>query len=101
MLGFGLILVLLAWWLYMNQPTEAERLEIERKRDSLARVENQDVPPTQSGNNKEDSVISDAQPTNDSVVSQQLTAQFGAFAPSATGEEKITTLENSEIKISI
>src|SRR5690625_6098673 len=45
LLGFGLILILLGIWLYLNQPTEAERLEIERRRDSLNRIENQERTP--------------------------------------------------------
>src|SRR5680860_1759426 len=93
MLGFGLILVLLAWWLYMNQPTEAERLEIARKEDSLARVENQQVPATtQSEDKNVDTAISDTLSEDDSVSTEKLTARFGVFAPSASGEEEITTI---------
>src|SRR5680860_31541 len=100
MLGFGLILVLLAWWLYMNQPTEAERLEIARKEDTLARVENQQVPATtQSEDKNVDTAISDTLSEDDSVSTEKLTARFGVFAPSASGEEEITTIENSEMKI--
>ncbi len=100
MLGFGLILVLLALWLYMNQPTEAERLEVQRKQDSLARVENQDIPITpQTNANNTDTVLSDSLSGNDAAVTERLTAQYGAFAPAASGKEEFSTLENSEMKI--
>ncbi len=100
MLGFGLILVLLAWWLYMNKPTEAERLEIERRRDSLARVENVDIPiDSQSSEKNNNAAFSDTAASGDSTISAQLIDQFGVFAPSAVGEEEITTIENSELKI--
>lgn len=100
MLGFGLILVFLAWWLYMNQPTEAERLEIARKQDSLARIENQVISPdSQSGQFDGQTVISDSDTLNTSAENQRLAAQYGEFAPSASGDEEIVTLENSVIKI--
>lgn len=100
MLGFGLILVLLAWWLYMNQPTEAERLEIAHRQDSLARVENQVINPD-SGTNQfnADTAISDSISQDSSAINDRLATQFGIFAPSATGEEEIVTLENSVMKI--
>src|SRR5690554_455342 len=100
MLGFGLILVFLAWWLYLNQPSEAERLEIARKQDSLARIENQELtleaPITDSG------AISDTiDPTGSPApqINTQLQNQFGIFAPAARGEEEIITLENSVMEI--
>ncbi len=100
MLGFGLILVFLAWWLYLNQPSEAERLEIARKQDSLARIENQELtleaPITDSG------AISDTiDPTGSPApqINTQLQNQFGIFAPAAHGEEEIITLENSVMEI--
>lgn len=100
MLGFGLILVFLAWWLYLNQPSEAERLEIARKQDSLARIENQELtleaPITDSG------AISDTiDPTGSTApeINTQLQNQFGIFAPAARGEEEIITLENSVMEI--
>ncbi len=97
MLGFGLILVLLAWWLYMNQPTEAERLEIAKKRDSLARIENQGIlPDTQAGTIP---VGQDTLSADTSAVSSQLRDKFGVFATAAAGKEEILTLENSLMKI--
>ncbi len=104
MLGFGLILVLLATWLYMNQPSEAERLEVQRieqeRQDSLARLENQDIPvsPQTNGNNA-DTTTSSVIEANDSVTTEKLSAQYGVFAPAASGEEEISTLENSEMTI--
>ncbi|HLU93087.1 MAG TPA: membrane protein insertase YidC [Membranihabitans sp.] len=102
MLGFGLILVFLAWWLYMNQPTEAERLEIARKQDSLARIENQVISTdTQNGQFTPQNGISQPDSLNDTAENQRLAAQYGEFAPSAAGEEEIVTLENSVMKIQL
>lgn len=100
MLGFGLILVFLAWWLYMNQPSEAERLEIARKQDSLALIENQGLSPdTQTSQPGTAPVVSDTVAAGDSAQNDQLQAQFGIFAPSAAGDEEILTLENSVMEI--
>ncbi len=102
MLGFGLILVFLAWWLYMNQPTEAERLEIARKQDSLARIENQVISTdTQNGPFTPQNGISKPDSLLDTAENQRLAAQYGEFAPSAVGEEEIVTLENSVMKIQL
>ena len=101
MLGFGLILVLLAWWLYMNQPTEAQRLEIARKQDSLARIENQTLlPDTQSGTANNIGSTPDSLNGSASQTADALTAQYGIFAPSASGQEEIVTLENAVMTIS-
>src|SRR5690606_25325565 len=102
MLGFGLILVFLAWWLYMNQPTEAERLEIARKQDSLARIENQVISTdTQNGQFTPQNGISQPDSLIDTAENQRLAAQYGEFAPYAVGEEEIVTLENSVMKIQL
>src|SRR5690606_11956234 len=100
MLGFGLILVLLAWWLYMNQPTEAQRLEIARKQDSLARIENQTILlENQSGAIDNNSSHTDSLTGNATQTTDALAARFGVFAPSASGEEEIVTLENDVLAI--
>ncbi|WP_236981021.1 membrane protein insertase YidC [Membranihabitans maritimus] len=100
MLGFGLIMVLLAAWLYMNQPSEAERAEIERRRDSIANVEaqnNQDatIQPNESATIQNTPADSAQNAQNTALLSQT----FGVFAPAATGEKEIITVENEELKV--
>ena len=99
LLGFGLILILLGMWLYLNQPTEAERLEIERRRDSLNRVENNERKPL-STDTATDLPSADQNQADSSTISTALTQRFGIFAPAAAGKEEITTLENEKMKIS-
>lgn len=99
LLGFGLILILLGMWLYMNQPTEAERLEIERRRDSLNRVENNERLPVTTDTAAEHPSTDQATPDS-TAVSAALTQQFGTFAPAAAGKEEIVTMENDKMEIS-
>lgn len=99
LLGFGLILILLGIWLYMNQPTEAERLEIERRRDSLNRVENNERQPV-STDTATDRPYTDQTTPDSTAVSAALTQQFGIFAPAAAGKEEIVTMENEKMEIS-
>lgn len=99
LLGFGLILILLGIWLYLNQPTEAERLEIERRRDSLNRIENQERTPISTDTTIED-ITSEGVGTDSTAISAALTERYGIFAPAAAGKEEITVLENDKIKIS-
>lgn len=98
MLGFGLILILLALWLYMNQPSEAEKLEIERRRDSLARVENQDkLPPAED--TKDTSEVLQGDQSTDTATSEELAGKYGVFSSAASGDAEITTLGNEEMEI--
>lgn len=99
LLGFGLILILLGIWLYMNQPTEAERLEIERRRDSLNRVENNERQPVSTDTATERPYTDQTTPDS-TAVSAALTQQFGIFAPAAAGKEEIVTMENEKMEIS-
>ncbi len=98
MLGFGLIMAFLALWLYMNQPSEAEKLAIQKKRDSLANIEAiQDSPEATQQN-----VITNNNATTgnvDSINQQYLAQSFGVFAPAAVGEQSTYTIENDLMTI--
>lgn len=92
-IGIVLIFLILFYWAKMNAPTEAQIAEQQRIRDSIkaATLVEQEVAPvleTPSINT-----------LPDSVVSQQNLAEFGVFAPAATGTESTTTIENDQIKV--
>lgn len=90
MLGLGLIMLLMGMWLFMNQPTEAERLEIERRRDSLSNVENKE--PIRAENSGED--------TMDLSEGGNLSQDSGLADSVVVQEEEIVTLENENMEIS-
>src|SRR5690625_6441507 len=90
LLGFGLILILLGIWLYLNQPTEAERLEIERRRDSLNRIENQERTPISTDTSMED-LTSEESRADSTAISAALTERYGIFAPAAARSEEHTS----------
>lgn len=101
-IGILIIFALLMTWSYLNQPTEEQLAEEQRRRDSLAQLEVQTIEepetavinPTTDSSGQEISPSGKAAPSNDSLVNRKLQEQFGPFAASAQGEDQTFTLEN-------
>ncbi len=100
--GILLITVILAFFWWMNKPTEDQLKAIERQRDSLSRVEQtlreadkNGVINEISGSKKE------ALPANNKTINKQddIVQQSGLFSEAVKGENKFITLENKEVKV--
>ena len=97
-----LIIVILIGFSYLNKPSQEELEAARQRQDSIARVEAQLQTEAEARSEKEafrDTVLTSG---TDSVnVIQQAADRFGAFGQAATGEEKIITLENNLIRVSL
>lgn len=97
-IGMLLIMGLLLFWMQMNQPSTAEIERQQFVKDSVALFQK-----------RADSITSITQPivnqqnntnlVNDTNTVKQLASRFGVFAPSAVGQEQLTSLENDFIKV--
>lgn len=95
-IGLTLIFILFIVWQQFVSPSP-EEVEAQRQRqDSLARIEQQRMDSLADAPTGDLPVPADTAvaPVPDSVLQSRLGAVFGAFAPSAKGEEKLETLEN-------
>jgi len=96
-LGMVLIMGLLLLWMQMNQPSKSEVARQQHLKDSISMVQQR----TDSTNNYVSAQPSTATNTSvgDSAALSQLTSRYGVFAPAASGQEKMFTLENESIKV--
>lgn len=94
-IGFSLILALLVGWAYFLKPSDAEIEAYKKQQDSLniSQIKHDSLLKTSLDTNKSIATLVAA---NDTI---SLEKAFGTFASFAKGEEKFTTIENDELKI--
>lgn len=103
-IGFILIFgILFVWNLTMKD--DADRMiEEQRIQDSIAQVE-QGILPEKQVVPQEALQVPVAPPTEDTSAMQafqkEMEMQFGAFWPSAAGEEELIVLENEKVKVTL
>ena len=104
-IGFVLIGLVLFAFSWLNRPTEEQKAALEAQKalrsyqDSIARVENA----RQLEISSETTLSADtlSAESSDSIKSQQLFQQYGAFASAVDGNEEFVTLENENIEVRI
>lgn len=98
-IGLGLIFLILITFAYVNQPSQEEIDAAKRRQDSIAlvRAENDSIALAIAGSAKKDTLLA-AKPQLDS---NSLQNAYGEFASFTNGNEKVTTLENDEIKVDV
>ena len=97
--GIILITLILAFFWWMNKPTEEQLREMKKQQDSLAKVELAKTQAKQKAAST-DSVNITAAVKKDSVKEEVIiTQKFGLFAEAATGKNELITLENKELKV--
>lgn len=102
-LGIVLICVVLVVFSYMNQPTK-EQLEAQKHyADSIALAEKKTKDSLLTVSQKVIAPLQSSPDTNntDSAKAIALEQEYGSFASSATGTEKLFTIENDEIKVTL
>jgi len=98
--GILLITLILAFFWWMNKPTEEQLRAMERQRDSLAKVEMTKLQAEQKASTAKDIAKAEAEKLKDSTKQHKAIAQrYGLFAEAATGQNKFVTLENKELKV--
>ncbi|MFO7862949.1 MAG: membrane protein insertase YidC [Salinivirgaceae bacterium] len=105
-IGILLIGAILIGWSYFTSPTQEEIAEMQRQRDSLARVEQMRQLTQEQKNEtpKTDSIEvkpNQTEVVTDSDINAGLMARYGSFAVSAEGEKEYISLENEKVKIQI
>lgn len=102
-IGIGLIFAILVVFSLINQPSKEEIAAAQHRKDSIAKVEAQNLAEQQKLQ-EEQAIQQKNQLAADTVVNQEQmletkTNELGAFGQAAIGEEEYTTLENNQIKI--
>lgn len=98
--GFLLIGAILFGFAWLNKPSEAELTKQKHYQDSINALAPVTVTTVNTTTESLPSTVSTTQ--TDSLSDEQQTVnKFGAFAPSANGEEKFYILENNLIKLTV
>ncbi|HPT43536.1 MAG TPA: membrane protein insertase YidC [Paludibacteraceae bacterium] len=99
-IGFILIAAIIFGFAALNKPSEAEIAKRKRYNDSIAMVQQQQAAMQQKiDSTKQYLANADSTVLNDSAAIAQKSDAFGAFSPSAFGEQKFITVENKLIKL--
>lgn len=93
-IGFILIGVILFTYMYLNRPTEEERLK--KQQEALKKQQEQDQKKKDTLTYKKDVV----QEVPDSVKKRQQLETFGKLAPLTQGKSRIVTIENELLRLS-
>ncbi len=100
--GIILITIILGFFWWLNKPTEEQLAEQQRKRDSIALVEQQRVETEALAAAQIEQQAQVEEATKDSAtVAQEKSDRYGYFAGSAEGQQEFVTLENNLIKMQI
>jgi YidC/Oxa1 family membrane protein insertase len=100
-IGILLIAGILILWGILQKPDKEELEARKRIYDSLKKAQSEQVLPDSAIQNLPKQDSASALVTSDSVSTQQLQNELGAFASLATGENKFYTIENKLIKLTI
>jgi len=111
-IGIVLIFLILIGYSILTQPSQEEIEAIQRKRDSIAKIENeilqrqqdqQSTTPLASGETEGEGepTLQKPQSSTDILLREQTKERYGPFANAAEGENKYITIENELIKITL
>ncbi|MDR1679274.1 MAG: membrane protein insertase YidC [Prevotellaceae bacterium] len=96
LIGFLLIGALIFGFMFLNKPTEEELRQQKLEQAKLAAEQQAEIIAEQFAETHQDKAV-EAVNATDSVVLDQ----FGVFAPSAQGEDKLYTIENNLVRLKI
>ena len=104
-IGFLLIAAIVVGFSFLNRPSEEELAERRRVQDSIAYVQAMELEAKQLSEQitqqLEAEKVADAPTQNAEELAQQIAAVYGAFAPTAQGQEGLVVIENSKVRIGI
>jgi len=93
--GLLLIFALLLGWTWFSAPSAEEIAKKQRFQDSIEQVNRLEL----EDNVLEGTAVTAPEPVNDSVANAALKTSFGTLGDFAVGTEKLSTLENEDVKI--
>ncbi|WP_430810898.1 MULTISPECIES: membrane protein insertase YidC [unclassified Carboxylicivirga] len=100
--GIVLITIILGFFWWLNKPTEEQLAEQQRRRDSIAMVEQARLAEEAKAAIAQEQESKEAEVEKDSAaVAQALSNRYGLFAGAAQGEQSFVTLENNLVKMII
>ncbi len=101
-IGIVLIGLILIVFSVMNRPSQEEIDAARRRQDSLEIVRQQQLEEEVRQITREEVVEELPEEEPDTVrIINEMRDRYGAFAPAATGEDEIYTIENEKLKLSI
>jgi len=99
--GFLLIGLLLFGFAWYNKPSEAEIAKQKHYNDSIAAVQQLQALNTVNKVNTGNAISKDSTSKDTASLGQKAVDEFGVFAPSSKGEDKVYILENKLIKLAV
>ena len=105
-IGLSLIIGILLVFSWLQQPTAEEIEAAKVKRDSMELVEAQKAETVEQSAAAQKEIASEASVQevvyeNDSVKESAMASMYGAFGPTATGEEGLVFIENDVLRIGV
>ncbi len=98
-IGFGLIFLLMMGMTYMNRPTEEQLAAAEQKKDSLEQLKLIDTTQQLVKSDTTTTIAEQVAQLDDTEKVKALSADFGGFANSASGEAKEVSIKNDVFEI--
>ncbi|WP_430816677.1 membrane protein insertase YidC [Carboxylicivirga sp. RSCT41] len=100
--GIILITVILAFFWWVNKPSEEQLAEQQRRADSIAMVEKTRAEAEAQAEQARKIQQQEIEATKDSaIIAEEKSNRYGFFANSAEGQQSFVTLENNLVKIKI
>ena len=99
-IGFGLIAIVIIGFSFLNRPSKEELAERKRVQDSIALVQQMEWETKQLSEKIAQELQANQNQTT-STTAEQLVAVYGAFAPSAQGQDGLVVIENDLVRIGI
>jgi YidC/Oxa1 family membrane protein insertase len=97
-IGFGLIAAVIIGFSFLNRPSKEELAERKRVQDSIALVQQMEWETKQLS----EKIAQELESNQVSATTEeQLVAIYGAFAPSAQGQDGLVVLENELVRIGV
>ena len=99
-IGFALIAAVIIGFSFLNRPSKEELAERKRVQDSIALVQQMEWETKQLSEKIAQELQANQNQTT-STTAEQLVAVYGAFAPSAQGQDGLVVLENELVRIGV
>lgn len=100
-IGIILIAAIFVVWGIVNQPSEEEKQKLIAERDSIAAVRKQEAAERELKIQETKTTEVKTKTTPDSLALAHKALKYGAFGKSVYGENKLYTLENDLIKLTV
>mgnify|MGYP003292799100 CR=1 FL=1 len=98
-IGFLLIASIIVGFSLLSRPSKEELAERQRINDSIAFAQQMEAEAQMLSDRIEQELQQSSEEQDPTLLQQQMQATYGAFAPSATGENAEVVLENNRVRL--